>query len=71
MVAFSQNRHYKPELARARIKAARFRWSIGDTSEAEELLRLAQLTLEESSIAGIASELSDVDMSRMVRIWSR
>lgn len=69
--ALSRNKYYKPELARARIQAARFRWSIGDVDDAEQLLDQAQLNLAEASIAGNARKLGENELSKMVRVWSR
>jgi hypothetical protein len=71
ITALSRNKYYKAELARARIQAARFRWSIGDVDDAEQLLDLAQLNLEEASISGNARKLDENELSNMVRIWSR
>ena len=71
MVGFGPNKYYRPELARARIKAARFRRSIGDVCGADELLKLAQITLNEASIPASAASLDDASLLKMVRLWSR
>ena len=71
ITAFSQNKYYKPELARARIKAAHFHSSIGNALEANQLFTMAQATLEEASIGGDARALDEHGLARMVRIWSR
>ena len=71
MDAFSRNAHYKPELARAQIKAGRFLSSVGDTETAQKLFGQAQMTLDQLSIRIDTSEMDEGRMSRMVRLWSR
>lgn len=71
MDAFARNSYYKPELARAQIKAARFLLSIGETARGQELLKRAQSTLDKASVEGKADEMDEESMSKIVRMWSR
>ncbi|KAL3417613.1 tetratricopeptide repeat domain-containing protein [Phlyctema vagabunda] len=71
IVSFGQNKYYKKELARALVKAARFRRDIANNAHADELFKRAQSAMYEVGIMTEVHKMSEDDLTNLVRIWSR
>lgn len=71
MNSFEGNHFYKPELARTKIKASRLQKMKGNHLLTQELTQQAQVLLDAIGISTDAASMTDAEMTKMVRIWSR
>ncbi|OQV03245.1 hypothetical protein CLAIMM_08314 [Cladophialophora immunda] len=69
--AFERNSHYKRELARTKIKAARLQTLMDNSLLSATLIKQAQALLDELGVSASARSITETETPRMVRIWSR
>ncbi|KIW25277.1 uncharacterized protein PV07_08468 [Cladophialophora immunda] len=69
--AFERNSHYKRELARTEIKAARLQTLMDNSLLSATLIKQAQALLDELGVSASARSITEAETPRMVRIWSR